>query len=130
EARFRSNLLGHRREERDDIVLDLCLDLVDAGDVESAPLLDRFCCRFRDQPELSHRLRGKRLDLKPDAELVLGLPNANHFGAAVAGDHVQRPFPANLQASVALAEPRAGLKSCARLYALMVFGPRGPKIAR
>src|SRR5262249_45054023 len=42
----------------------------------------------------------------------------------------ERDPSAKLQASVAVAEPRAGLKSCARLYALMVFGPRGPKIAR
>ena len=39
-ARRRPDLLGHRRRERDDVVLRRLLDLLDAGDVERALLAD------------------------------------------------------------------------------------------
>ena len=94
EARLRSDVLGDARQERDDIVLDLGFDLVDAVDVETPALLHRLGHGFRNQPELGHRLSRQRLDLEPDAKLGLRLPNASHVGSAVAGDHARRPFPA------------------------------------
>ena len=87
EARLRPHMLGDRGEEGDHVVLYLALDLIDAGDVEAAPLLDRVGRVLGDLPKLGHRLGGIGLDLEPDAELGLGLPDASHFGAAVAGDH-------------------------------------------
>ena len=54
---------------------------------------------FGIEPELGHGLGGKCLDLEPDAELGLRLPDASHFGAAIAGDHASRPFPAMAQVS-------------------------------
>lgn len=93
-ARLRSHLFRDAGQEGDDIVLHLPLDLVDAGDVKAAALLHRHGRLLRDQPELGHGLGGQSLDLEPNSELGLGLPNASHFGAAVAGDHfgVRDPF--------------------------------------
>ena len=99
EARLGADRLGDRGEEGDDVVLHLALDRVDAGDVEGAALLHRLRHGFRDQPELGHGLGGQRLDLEPDAELGLRLPKASHLGAAIAGDHARRPFPAMAQVS-------------------------------
>ncbi len=94
EARLRPDMLGDRGEEGDHVVLHLPLDLVDAGDVEAAALPDRIGRVLGDQPELGHRLGGIGLDPEPDAELGLGLPDAGHLGAAIAGDHAtsKRPF--------------------------------------
>ena len=92
EARLWPDMLGDRGEEGDHVVLHLALDLVDAGDVEAAALLDRLGRMLGDLPELGHCLGGTGLDPEPDAELRLGLPEASHFGAAVAGDHARRPF--------------------------------------
>ncbi len=41
EARLGADMLGDRGEEGDHVVLHLPLDLIDAGDVEAAALLDR-----------------------------------------------------------------------------------------
>ena len=87
EACFRADMLGDRGEEGDHVVLDLPLDLVDAGDVEAAALLHGIGGVLRDLPELGHRLGGIGLDPEPDAEPGLRLPDAGHLGAAIAGDH-------------------------------------------
>jgi hypothetical protein len=87
EARFRPHMLGHRGEEGDDVVLHLPLDGIDAGDVEAAALPHRFGRVLGDEPELGHGFGGIGLDLEPDAEPGLGLPDASHLGAAIAGDH-------------------------------------------
>ena len=57
EARFRADMLGEAGQERDDVVLDLALDGVDAVDVESAALADRLRRLLRDDAEFRHRLR-------------------------------------------------------------------------
>ena len=87
EACFRADMLGDRGEEGDHVVLDLPLDRVDAGDVEAAAPLHGIGGMLRDLPELGHRLGGIGLDPEPDAEPGLGLPDAGHLGAAIAGDH-------------------------------------------
>ena len=87
EACFRADMLGDRGEEGDHVVLDLPLDLVDAGDVEAAAPLHGIGGVLRDLPELGHRLGGIGLDPEPDAEPGLRLPDAGHLGAAIAGDH-------------------------------------------
>src|SRR5579885_614003 len=81
-------MLGDRGEEGDDVVLHLLLDRVDAGDVETAARPDRLDRLFGNLAEFGHGLGGIGLDLEPDAELGLGLPDASHFGAAVAGNHL------------------------------------------
>ena len=83
-------MLGEVREEGDDVVLGLALDLVDARDVElgvAALVPDLLGGVLRDDAQLGHGVGGVRLDLEPDAEARLGLPDRRHLGAAVAGDH-------------------------------------------
>ena len=42
---------------------------------------------FGTTPRSASAVVGMRLDLEPDAELGLGRPDGDHFGAAVTGDH-------------------------------------------
>ena len=81
---------GEVRQEGDDVVVGFALDLVDARDVERRILglgPDRLRCLLRNHAEFSLRVRGVRLDLEPDLEACLGLPNGSHFRAGVARDH-------------------------------------------
>ena len=48
---------------------------------------DRLRRRLRDDAERGHGVAGMGLDLEPDAEAVLRLPDRRHLRAAVAGDH-------------------------------------------
>ena len=77
EARLGADDLGEMGQERDDVVLGLALDLVDAGDVEGrvARLVpDGLGGFLRDDAELGHGVGRMRLDLEPDAETGLRRP--------------------------------------------------------
>src|ERR1700676_5705429 len=76
--------------EGDDVVLGFPLDLVDPGDVEDrvAGLGPKALRRFlRNYAEFRLRVRRMRLDLEPDLETRLHLPDGSHFRAGIAGDH-------------------------------------------
>ncbi len=90
EARLRPDMLGEVGEEGDDVVLGLLLDLVDPRDLERALLPDGARRLRRDDAERRLGVAGMRLDLEPDAETVLRLPDRAHRGAAVAWDHFSR----------------------------------------
>ena len=90
EARLGADDFGEMGEEGDDVVMGLALDLVDARDVEGRILAlgpDRLRGFFRDHAEFRQRIRRMRLDLEPDLEAGLRLPNGSHFRAGIAGDH-------------------------------------------
>src|SRR5262249_17270292 len=77
-------------EERDDVVLDLALDLIDAVDVEGRVLAlgpDGFCGALGGEPELRHGVGGVRLDLEPDAKAGLRRPDFRHRRPGVTRDH-------------------------------------------
>ena len=74
----------------DDVVFRHTLDLIDAVDVErNLPGLvpDRPGALFGDHTDLRERVAGMRLDLEPDLEAGLRLPDLDHGGAGIAGDH-------------------------------------------
>ena len=90
EARLGADDLGEMGQEGDDVVLGLALDLVDARDIEGGVLRlgpDRFRGVLRDHAEFGLRVRRMRLDLEPDPEARLRLPDRGHFRAGIAGDH-------------------------------------------
>ncbi len=90
EARLRPDDLGEMGEERDHVMLDLALDLVDARDVERrVPALgpDLRRRRLRHDAEFGHGVGGVRLDLEPDAKARLRRPDRRHFGPGIARDH-------------------------------------------
>ena len=90
EARIGADEFGQMGQERDDVMLGDALDFVDALDVEGhvARLRpDRLGALLGDDAELGKRVAGMRLDLEPDAEARLRLPDPNHFGAGISGDH-------------------------------------------
>ncbi len=94
EARIGADVLGQMRQEGDNVVLDLALDLVDPRDVEfrfPAARPDGLRGFLRDLAEPGHRVRGVCLDLEPDAEAGLGRPDGDHFGPGIAGDHGKPP---------------------------------------
>src|SRR6185369_15364652 len=76
------------------VVLGLTLDLVDPRDVEGDVARlgpDRLGGFLGDDAELRLRIRRMRLDLEPDLEAGLRLPDGGHFRAGVAGDHQTAP---------------------------------------
>src|SRR5437016_5696913 len=104
EAGIRADDLGEMREERDDVVLDLALDRLDALDVEAgvASLVpDGLGSALGDQAELGHGVGGMRLDLEPDAEAGLGRPDLGHLRPGVARDHRRAPHAASPRAIAA-----------------------------
>ena len=89
-ARLGADDLGQVGQERDDIVLDLALDRIDARDVEFCAVAlvpDFLGGLFGHQAELGHGVGGVCLDLEPDAEAGFRLPDFRRLGAAVARDH-------------------------------------------
>ena len=93
EARLGPDDLGEMGEKGDDVVLDLALDRIDARDIERGvlALVPDFLGRgLRDDAELGHGVGRMRLDLEPDAEARLRVPDRGHFGPGVARDH-RRP---------------------------------------
>ena len=118
EPRLRPDDLGEMGEEGDDVVLDLALDLVDAGDVEVGVLafrpdgLRRF---LRHDAERGERVGGMGFDLEPDPVARLRVPDRGHLGPGVAGDHgpgSTRPGPA--QQSIGCARPHATVAVASR----------------
>src|ERR1700722_1038162 len=92
-------------EEGDDVVFGFALDLVDPRHVEDdvaglGPY--RLRGRLRNDPQFRQCVSRMRLDLEPDLEARLGLPDGGHFRAGVAGDH--RRLWGFLRLSRALAE--------------------------
>ena len=95
EARFRPNDFGKMRQEGDNVVLDLGLNGVDAGDIEFGgfAFFPDFLRRILgDDAEVCHGVSGVRLDLEPDAEFRFRRPDRDHVGAGVAGDHAASPL--------------------------------------
>ncbi len=90
EARLGTDDFRQMGEEGDDVVLGFALDLVDPRHVEGdvaglGP--DRLGGLFRDHAKFCQRVRRMRLDLEPDLEAGLRLPDRGHFRAGVAGNH-------------------------------------------
>jgi hypothetical protein len=90
EARLGTDDLGQMGGEGDDVVLGFPLDLVDPRHVENhvaglGP--DRLRGLLRNDPQFRLRIGRMRLDLEPDLEARLGLPDGGHFRAGIAGYH-------------------------------------------
>ena len=83
----RVDLLGDGGGEGDDVVANLGLDFVDAGDGEVAAGGDGVGGGLGDEAESGEGLRGGGLDGEPRAELVLVGPDAAHGRTCVTGDH-------------------------------------------
>ncbi len=91
EARLVAHLLGHPGQEGDDIVFGDSLDRVDRGDVDHRvgrpPGPECLGGGLGHDSDLGERIGGVRLDLEPDAELCLRLPDGGHLRAGITGDH-------------------------------------------
>jgi hypothetical protein len=91
EAGLRADMLGKAGQEGDHVMLDLGLDLVDPGHVETTTLPHRFGGLGGDHPERGLGVTGMGFDLEPDAEPVLRLPDFGHRGTGIARDHREHP---------------------------------------
>ena len=78
-------LLGHGGGEGDHVVLDLALDLLDAGDVETGVRAQQARGFGGHHAKLGQGFGGRQLHFQPLLELVLVAPDAAHFGAGVSG---------------------------------------------
>jgi hypothetical protein len=90
EARLGADDFGQMGQEGDNVMLGFALDLVDPGDVEGDVTRlgpDRLRGFLRDDAKFRLRISRMRLDLEPDLEAGLRLPDGSHFRAGVAGDH-------------------------------------------
>ena len=85
------NIVGHAGGERNDVVVRHFLDLVDLLHGEVGVIADplRLLARDARLAELGLGLAGQNLDLLPNGELVLKLPDATHFRTSVATDHAR-----------------------------------------
>ena len=91
EARLGTDDLGQMGQKRDDVMLGLPFDLVDPGDVEDGVLAlgpDGLRRLSGNDAELRHGIGRMGLDLEPDAEAGLGIPDQGHFGAGIARNHM------------------------------------------
>ena len=89
-TRLGADDLGKVGQEGDHVVFRLALDRVDAPDIEHGVSSARPHGRrglARHLAKLRHRVERVGLDLEPDAEPGLRLPERDHLRAAVAGDH-------------------------------------------
>ena len=75
-------------QERDDLVMDLALDVTDSGHVDPGVLPDARGGVPRHLAHARQGLRGQNLDLQPLAEAVLLGPYLRHLGAGVTLDHL------------------------------------------
>ena len=103
EARFRPDDFGDVRQEGDDVVFDLGLDGIDAGDVEFgvfALFPNLFGGFFRDDAEFGHGVGRVRLDLEPDAEFRLRRPDRESFRGGNSA-RLSRCFPARHRRRIA-----------------------------
>jgi hypothetical protein len=94
EARFGADDLGQVRQEGDDIMPGLTLDLVDARDIECGVQAlgpDDSGRVARDDAELGHGVGRMRFDLEPDAIAGFGAPYLSHDFAGVTRDHRKSP---------------------------------------
>jgi len=85
ETRFGADDFRQMRQEGNDVVFDLALDLVDALDVElgRVAFFPDFCSGFfGNNAELRQRIGGVSFDLEPDTELGLGDQTAVISGRA------------------------------------------------
>ncbi len=104
---FGTDMFGQMGKKGDDIMFGNGFDFVDAGDVE----FNVFCFPYglgilaRDHSQIGLRVTGMGFDLVPDAELGLGRPDGNHFGAGIAGDHGRRHLCQNVSADRARLSP-------------------------
>src|SRR3954464_15963303 len=90
ETRLGADDFGQMSREGADVVLGLALDLVDAVDVEGDVARlgpDRLGGFPGNHAEFRLRVRRMRLDLEPEREAGLGLPDGGHFRAGIAGNH-------------------------------------------
>ncbi len=87
EARRLADMFGKVGQEGDDVVLGLALDFVDAVDLEAALGPHRRRRLARDDAEFGERVHRVRFDLEPDAEAGFGLPDGDHRGTRIAGNH-------------------------------------------
>jgi len=78
-ARVLADSLPHRLEKGDDVVVRLTLELLHALDVERRVLLYARRGVRRYLTELGPGFDGLDLDLDPERELVLLVPDRRHF---------------------------------------------------
>ena len=86
-ARVGANDFRNRRGECDDVVPNLCLNLLDAFQFEASALPDGLGSLFRDQSGRREGFRSGHLYREPGAKAVVVAPDAAHFGTGVAGNH-------------------------------------------
>ena len=80
----RTDLLGDRGGEGDDVVLGGLFDFFDAGDVEGAALADVARGLGRNDAGGRHRFGGRRFDEQPGLVAALVAPDAPHLRVRVA----------------------------------------------
>ena len=79
--------LGYRGQKGDHIVVDFCLYLIDAVDIEVSFFLDRFERRHGNNLMLGHGAGGLDLNLQPGFELGLVSPECPHLRQCISCNH-------------------------------------------
>ena len=94
EARVFAHLFGQFGQKSDDVMVGFPLNFVNAGNAGLvirlvAPVPDGFGRFFRNNTKVSLGIAGMSFNFEPDTELVCGLPDIGHLGAAVARNHLR-----------------------------------------
>ena len=86
-----ANRFAHGHGERDDVVLDLGFQLVNARNVHARPLAQFRRRLARHRTGFRQRIGGCQLNFQPLLEAVLVAPDAAHFCACVSRNQIWLP---------------------------------------
>jgi hypothetical protein len=90
-TRLGTDVLGHRCQKGNHIMLDLGLDLIDTGDIKITLGADDRYDLLRDNTQLGLGLAGQGLNLQPDLKTVFSSPYPGHLRTGIAFDHAKAP---------------------------------------
>ena len=87
ETSLRADILGHRGQKSDHIMLDLSFNGINSGDIEIAFFTNNLHGLCGYNTKLGLFFTSKRFNFKPDTEAIFRLPDLRHFRPRITWNH-------------------------------------------